>query len=153
LKKNWGQVGVKITVDSKSIGEIQQEYIRPRKYQALLFGQILSYLPDPFSFWHSSQKKDPGLNLSLYDNRNADKLLEEARQTVSVEERAKKYEEFQNLLINDVPAVFLYSPHYLYAVSNKIKGIEIDKVVMPSQRFSDVNKWYIETKRVKKENL
>ena len=150
LKKSWEQVGVKIAVDAKSIGEIQQEYIKPRKYQALLFGQILSYLPDPFSFWHSSQKKDPGLNLSLYDNRNADKLLEEARQTVSVEERVKKFDEFQNLLINDVPAVFLYSPYYLYAVSNKIKGIEIDKAVTPSQRFSDVNKWYIETKRVKK---
>ena len=153
LKKNWEQVGVKIVVDAKSIGEIQQEYIKPRKYQALLFGQILSYLPDPFSFWHSSQKKDPGLNLSLYDNRNADKLLEEARQMVSEEGRAKKYEEFQNLLISDIPAVFLYSPHYLYAVSNKIMGINIDKAVTPSQRFSDINKWYIETKRVKKENL
>lgn len=150
LKDDWQKIGVKTNIEIVDVGGIQQEHIKPRKYQALLFGQILSSSPDPFSFWHSSQKKDPGLNLALYDNDKVDKLLEEARQTLDDNERAKKYEEFQQLLIEDAPVVFLYSPYYLYAVSEKVKGIDIENVVTPSQRFSDVNKWYIKTTRVKK---
>lgn len=150
LQKDWEQIGVKINIDARNIGEIQYDYIKPRKYQSLLFGQVLSYLPDPFSFWHSSQKKDPGLNLALYDNRKVDQLLEEARQTLKEEERVEKYREFQKILIEDVPALFLYSPYYLYVVSEKVKGIDVENVVVPSQRFSEVYKWYVKTNRVKK---
>ena len=150
LKGDWEKVGVKTVIGVSDVSGIQHEYIKPRKYQAFLFGQVLSYIPDPFSFWHSSQKKDPGLNLALYDNDDVDKLLQDARQTLDNEVRAQKYEEFQKLLIDDAPVIFLYSPHHLYAVSKRVKGIEAENVVTPSQRFSDVHKWYIETRRVKK---
>ncbi len=104
--------------------------------------------PDPFSFWHSSQKKDPGLNLALYDNKNADKLLEEARQTLAADIRAQKYVLFQNLILEDMPAIFLYSPAYLYPVHKNIKGVKEGKIADPSWRFADIEEWYIETKRV-----
>ena len=39
---------------------------------ALLFGQVLGIIPDPFPFWHSSQKIYPGLNLSGYSNKKVD---------------------------------------------------------------------------------
>jgi len=140
----------KITIKILNIGEIQQEYIRPREYQSLLFGEVLGLDPDPFTFWHSSQKKDPGLNLALYNNLKVDKLLKVARQTLDSEERKEKYAQFQQLVINDAPAVFLYSSYNLYYAAKKIKGIEVENIVVPSKRFSDIQEWYIKTKRVKK---
>ena len=86
------------------------------------FGEVLGSLPDPFTFWHSSQKNDPGLNLAGYENKEVDKLLKEARETLDESARKEKYETFQALLIEDAPCVFLYSPDYLYLISNKIKG-------------------------------
>jgi len=148
LKNQWGEIGANVNVEIINVGELQNDFIRPRNYQALLFGEILGQEPDPFSFWHSSQKRDPGLNLSLYENKTVDKLLEEARQTPNDEERIKKYAEFQNIITRDLPAIFLYSPSYIYPISKNLKGVEVTGVVDPSKRFSEVEKWYLETRRV-----
>ena len=106
----------------------------------------MGLIPDPYPFWHSSQKRNPGLNLSLYNNKEVDKLLEEARQTLDERERLKKYQEFQEIMIEDVPVVFLYSPDYLYPVSKEIKGIDKGLVADPSKRFVGIEDWYIKTK-------
>jgi len=148
LKEQWGKIGAQVNLEIIESIDIQQEYLRPRNYQALLFGEVLGADPDPFAFWHSTQKKDPGLNVAFYENKEVDKLLEDARQTIEQEKRTEKYAEFQKILIEDVPAVFLYSPTYLYPINKKIKGIEIEKLAQPSFRFSQIENWYINTKRV-----
>lgn len=148
IKKQWEKIGAKINIEILDINDIQQNKILPRNYQAILFGEILGEEPDPFSFWHSSQKKYPGLNLAIYDNKEADKLLEDARQILDQQERFKKYETFQNIIIEDSPAVFLYSPTYLYAINKKMKGIEVKNIATPSQRLVGIENWYIQTKRI-----
>lgn len=148
LQEQWNKIGVQVNLEIVDATAMQQEYIRPRQYQALLFGEVLSADPDPFAFWHSSQKKDPGLNLALYQNKDVDKLLESARQTMDQEERMQKYAEFQKLLVEDMPAIFLYSPIYLYPVTGKIKGFSIERLPQYSQRFSQVEGWYMKTKWV-----
>ncbi len=150
VKETWGKLGAKVSLEVAGLGEIQTNAIRPRRYQALLFGEVTAIDPDPFPFWHSSQKKDPGLNLALYGSKTVDKLLEEARQTADPNVRAAKYAEFQRQLAEDLPAIFLYSPHYLYPVSKHIKGIETTLIAEPSQRFADIANWYIKTRRVPK---
>ncbi|MBI2669939.1 MAG: hypothetical protein HYX20_02260 [Candidatus Yanofskybacteria bacterium] len=147
IKRQWETVGVAVNLEVLPLPELQR-VIKERNYDALLFGEVLALDPDPFSFWHSSQKRDPGLNLALYDNKDADKLLEDARQTLVYSARLAKYDEFQKIVANEIPAVFLYSPDYLYAQPVKIKGNNNKLISMPSGRFDTVNKWYIETKRV-----
>ena len=147
LKEQWKELGVDLHIEVLPTSDLQQA-IKERNYQMLLFGEILNLDPDPFSLWHSSQKKDPGLNLALYDNKTADKLLEEARQTLNPDDRAAKYNEFQKLVAEEIPALFLYSPYYLYGHSKKINGFENKIISTPSDRFSNIEKWYVETKRV-----
>lgn len=113
----------------------------------LLFGEVLEIIPDPYPFWHSSQVKDPGLNLAKYENKSADKLLESARVSLDEETRAKKYQEFQDILIGDAPALFLYSPEYIYYVSKNIKGVDAKIIAEPSKRFANIEGWFIKTKR------
>jgi len=148
LKEQWGKIGVDVEVVSFDINALQREVIRQRNYDALLFGEVLGMIPDPFPFWHSSQKGELGLNLANYENKECDKLLEDNRTELAPEEREEKLEEFQNLLIEDCPAVFLYNPYYHYLVSEKIKGIDTAVIVNPSQRLSGMENWYIKTKRV-----
>lgn len=147
LKKQWENLGIKTEIKAYETLQLQQDFIKPRAYEILLFGEVLGCLPDPFSFWHSSQKREPGLNLSDYENKEADKLLEETRQSLDFEVRRQKYEKFQDILIEDAPAVFLYSPDYLYPVNKEIKGVGVKFIVDPSKRFSNIENWYIKTKR------
>src|SRR3989344_843309 len=146
LKEQWAKIGVELIVETLPTQNLQRA-IKERSYQMLLFGEILNIDPEPFSLWHSSQKRDPGLNLALYNNKSADNLLEKARQTLNPLERIKQYEDFQKLVAEDVPAILLYNPLYIYAQTNNIKGFNNKIISMPSDRFSNVEKWYIETKR------
>lgn len=147
LKESWASIGIRVNLDIKSVAEIQ-EIIKARQYQSLLFGQILGADPDPFAFWHSSQKKDPGLNLSLYENKDADKLLEEMRKESNPDILKQKYAQFNKIVAQDLPAIILYSPKYIFPTNNEIKGIDIKNIHLPSERFSQINKWYIKTKRI-----
>ncbi|MEK7153956.1 MAG: ABC transporter substrate-binding protein, partial [Patescibacteria group bacterium] len=149
VKKQWEAAGARVNVETLDLSELQQ-VIRDRDYEALLFGEVLGLDPDPLSFWHSSQKRDPGLNLALYDNKDADKLLEDARLTQDKSARLSKYDDFQKIVAKDVPAIFLYSPDYLYAQPAKIKNNNTSIVLTPSDRFATVNQWYIDTKRIRR---
>ena len=73
--------------------------------------------------------------------------LEKGRGSLDFEIQKENYEKFQDVLIEDAPAVFLYSPDYLYLVKREIKGIENKTIVDPSKRFSGIENWYIKTKR------
>lgn len=150
LKEQWNKIGADVTVETLAFSDIQQNYIKPREYDAILVGQDSSFNVDPYSFWHSTQKKDPGLNLALFDDAEADKLIEEARAEIDRGERVKKYHKFQEIIKNQSPAVFLFSPYYLYVVDSKIKGIEMERINSSQYRFSNISNWYIKTKRVKK---
>ena len=149
LKSQWEAVGAHVTVTTLPVTEVQQA-IKERDYAALLFGEVLGLEPDPFSFWHSSQKKDPGLNLALYDNKDADKILENARQIMDPAKRKEQYAKLQNIILNDVPVVFLYSPNYLYAQPKRIHYTGGSIIAVPSTRFDTVHEWYIDTERKKK---
>ncbi len=150
LKTQWQKVGAKLNVKILTVSDLQQNYIRTREYDSLLFGQAITFNPDLYSFWHSSQKRDPGLNLSLFDNSQADGILESVRQEPDESKRVDSYKKFQELLAKEVPAVFLYGPTYLYPVNNSVHGMTIQNINMPADRFVDVSKWYVKTKRILK---
>ncbi len=150
IQQMWKEIGVAVEIKevSTETNELSDSYIKPREYEAILVAQILNYDPDPFAFWHSSQKKETGLNLSLYDNPEVDKILEEARQESNNETRAEKYKKFQELLIKDIPAIFLYSPNYLYVHGKSIRETDFNNIVIPSDRFNGIENWYMKTKRI-----
>lgn len=147
LKAAWDKVGVKANVILLNPQDVASEVIRTRNYEALLYGNILSGNPDLFSFWHSSQRFSPGLNLSLYENRTADRLVERIRQTQDEGERFEDLAALQSLIVQDQPALFLYSPNYLYVASRNRRGFDLTSVVTPPDRFRGVEKWYVKTAR------
>ena len=147
LKSQWSQAGVEVIVDALATPQLQQ-VIKDRSYQSLLFGEILDLDPDPFSFWDSSQTQKLGLNLALYSNKTTDGLLQDARQSLNPLERAKKYDDFQKIVISDAPAVFLYNPLYLYPKTTDIHGANTTTIASPADRFTNIEKWYINTKRI-----
>jgi len=147
LKDYWQKAGVAVQIRAVEISELK-DIIKNRDYDAMLYGEALGNLPDPYPFWHSSQINDPGLNLSEYQNKNADQLLKDIRENLDAGASAQKYEKLQNTILTDAPALFLYNPSYIYWVSEKIKGIDTTKIVDPAKRFENIANWYIQTRRV-----
>jgi len=149
LKENWEKLGAEIDIKFfETTNDLKNLAIRQRKYDVLLFGEIIGRDSDPFAFWHSSGRLDPGLNVALYTNIVVDKALETARSTTSVESRIKQYEIVQKEIKNDIPAIFIYSPKFIYFTKDNIQKLQLHTLNTPSERFLNVHKWFIETEQI-----
>ncbi|MBP6855199.1 MAG: hypothetical protein KBD26_03445 [Candidatus Pacebacteria bacterium] len=148
IKENLEAIGADVELKIFEIGVLNQNVIRPRKYDVLLFGQIISTENDLFAFWHSSQRNDPGLNIALYTNTKADTYLEKAQGLLSSEDRLANYVKFEQVIKDDNAAVFIYSPDFIYVLPKKLKGLTVDHIVEPHDRLATVYKWYIESDAV-----
>ncbi|MEI6042698.1 MAG: ABC transporter substrate-binding protein [bacterium] len=148
LRDIWAKIGAKVDLEIFDPADLNSKVIRPRKYSALLFGNIINRDLDLYPFWHSSQRNDPGLNIALYANLKVDKLLDTARSSTDDGNRLEAYKSIEKEINNDVPAIFLYSPDYIYLTSGRAKGITIENLNHSSERFANVNKWYTDTENI-----
>lgn len=71
--------------------------------------------PDQYYFWHSTQTEG---NIGGYKNVKIDKLLEDGRNNLSLQDRKQIYFEYQKIMQDDPPADFLYYP-YVYTIKRK----------------------------------
>jgi peptide/nickel transport system substrate-binding protein len=149
IKKQMAQIGIE--VDIKKVYETGQlnQLIRNRNYEALFFGQIINHESDLYSYWHSSQKTDPGLNIAMYNNKKVDALLESIQKTPDKNSRINKYKELVDEFNKNIPAILIYSPRYLYATSsNLINNVSTNNITVPSDRFMSVYMWAVDTDKV-----
>ncbi len=150
LKGEWEKIGIKANLQILDSEEDLSLKIKNRDYEMLLFGNSLSRGPDLFSFWHSSERFYPGLNIALYNNKKADSLIESIRQNLDEEKRRGQLGALEDLIAADYPAAFLYSPSYIYISSKNVRGIETTSISEPAERFKEAKKWYLKTARVLK---
>ncbi|HSX01754.1 MAG TPA: ABC transporter substrate-binding protein [Candidatus Saccharimonadia bacterium] len=143
IKRQLTAIGVSVQVVAVDSTMLQQTYMRPRNFQMLLFGINLGGDPDVYSFWHSSQAQDPGINLSGYTSADADKALETARIKTDPQIRQGKYDAFLKAWNADAPAAVLYESGYQYSVSQDVAGLTAGRLVVPSDRFYDVQNWTV----------
>ncbi len=148
VQKDWQKLGITVTVELYELGDLNQNVIRPRDYEALLVGVAINHGQDLFAFWHSSQRKDPGLNIALYANKTIDKLLEDARTVQDPKKRLSDLNIIEKDISNDYPATFLYNPKFIYTVPNNLHGVVLPIINTMSNRFATVNKWYTVTNLV-----
>ena len=155
IKEDWSKIGVKLNLIIRPTVEINDEAVKNRDYEMLIFGNIFrnNDVPDLSSFWHSSERFYPGLNLALYENKTADSLIESIRKNLNERNRELALAILQSLIIRDMPAIFLYSPDYFYISKTSLKGFDDFEqrrriISLPSDRFKNIEKWYVKTARV-----
>lgn len=102
----WKKLGIETKV--RVVNQV------PASFQVFLGEFNLSSDPDQYTLWHSSQIN----NITHYDNKRIDKLLEDGRKELDIQKRILIYSDFQKYLLSDPPASFLFFPYY-YEVSRK----------------------------------
>ena len=148
VANEWKKIGVDVSVKIFEVSDLNQNVIRPRNFEVLLFGTVIESSSDLYSFWHSSRRNDPGLNITNYANIETDNILEELATSLPDETEEEKVKELIEEIKNDTPAIFLYSPSFIYLTSEKIKGVEMNEINTADDRFRDISKWFINTDKV-----
>lgn len=151
VENEWKEIGVRASVRVPESVVDAQRIIRSREYSALLYGLAMTFEPDPYSFWHSSQTGEFESNFAMFSDKRADELLSNARETLDESARSEMYREFQRILAEKMPAVFLYSPRYLYVQNSDIRGFSVRAANTPASRFQGISTWYMNTTRVWKD--
>lgn len=147
-KAEWEQLGIPVSIELYEPGDLSQNVIRPRKYEALLYGMVIGRDQDLYAFWDSKERNDPGLNIALYANKNVDVLLEDARSSADPVKRQTDLQKIENDVAADYPAAFIYAPDFTYAVPSDLHGVALPQIITPSDRFASVASWYRETDAV-----
>lgn len=148
ISDEYAQIGVHVEVKIFEIGTLNQDVIRGRDFEALLFGQAESQDTDIYAFWDSSQKADPGLNITSYMNKNVDAWLKQAIAEPDPTKRFALYQLVSNQLAKDAPVAFLYTPDFTYLMNKRVKNVTIPPISESSDRFSLVSTWYLYTDTV-----
>lgn len=142
LKDAWeDKLGLKIEIKKVNAETFIEDIVKPRKFELLLYGQETSRDPDRYVNWHSTQKVDPGLNLSGFEHVRADRALEEGRNQYEQKDRMVHYHEFQKVISEQVPAIFLYHPYADYYVNKYIQGFGDKYTFSLKDRFLDFSNW------------
>jgi peptide/nickel transport system substrate-binding protein len=147
VQADWAKIGVEVKLKPVAYDLLVLDHLQPLSYEAALVD--INYFslpdPDPYPFWDLSQKTG-GQNYSQWENRIASEYLEQARVSQDFEERAKLYRNFQVIFVDELPAMPLFYPIYNYGVDKSIQGIRMGPLFEPSDRFYNINSWFLVSK-------
>ena len=146
IARQWRELGVQVSV--QPVRNLVRDFLSPRQFQVALVESLVDGDPDPYPIWHRSQIVQPGQNYTGFDNADASDWLEKARITTDRATRFEYYRRFQALFAEELPAIPLYYPTYQYAISSRVKRVQIPPLVYPSDRLRTIGEWYINVKRV-----
>ena len=132
LYKDIGQVfkdeairaGIEIKLIAKE-GATLLDALKKREFDLNCLGWSQSPLPDDFKqIWHTSANTYEGNNLVGFGNKESDELIEEIRVTMDEDKRHKMYIRFQEIIADQQPYVFLFSPKSCIAISKRFKNAD-----------------------------
>lgn len=144
----WRRVGVQADLATVSPAALLQNYLIPRRYDAVLYGLDTGYDPDAYPVWHSTQRGEDGLNIAAYASKTLDTVLEEGRQAKDQEVRRRLYRDFQQAFLEELPSLPLYQPRYTYVLARRVQGVQVGALFETSSRFVNIHEWFTETMRV-----
>lgn len=132
-------VGIRATIQDFEWSVFLDKQSR-HDYDACIGGWVLTASPpDPFQIFHSSQSRDGGSNYISYNNPESDRIIEEYRITADEEKRRQLIWDWQQIIYNDQPYTFLWSPAGKYAYSNRFRNARWYAYPYPNKS----NEWWV----------
>ena len=122
------KVGIKLEV-RKLEWSVFLENMRSRKFEVSIGAWVNDPIPsDPYQIWHSSQIGNKGSNYVGFNNPRADQLLELNRVEFDEQKRIAYMREFQQIVAEEQPYVFLWTPLYPAAYNTRLQNVRFSYV-------------------------
>jgi peptide/nickel transport system substrate-binding protein len=145
ISQQLADIGVQVDVKPLPASKLLENNLLTHSYQMALISIDVGPDPDQYSLWHSGS--DAG-SLNFAYSRGwglIDKDLEDGRAAVDPPARLAAYIDFQMLMADAAPAIFIYAGRYEYAVSQRVHGVRMNSAIEPYDRFQYVTDWYVNT--------
>ena len=149
-------IGVQVTIDPVPASVLVSKYLVGKQFQLALANFEVGSDPDQSLFWHSGAVTN-SLNFTSQDRLPKQALIDKDLEDgigrtengvvkTDVTSRRTAYADFQDLMADAAPAIFLFEPHYTYVVSKRLHGVHTNRVIEAIDRFEYVSDWYVTTR-------
>ncbi len=124
LQAELADVGIEMNVRELDWSVFLEE-VKSQRAEAFVLGwrYSLTYYPDPYQIWHSSQSEDGGSNSISFINEEVDEILETYRKTFDFEKRKQMLRRFQEIVHEEQPYTFLWNPRVTSAYSRRFQNV------------------------------
>jgi peptide/nickel transport system substrate-binding protein len=151
VQRQLRELGIDVIFETYEWSIFLKNFINAKYFDACILGWSLSPDPDDYQIWHSSQI-EKGFNFISYKNPEVDHLWEEGRKEYHIEKRKQIYWRIHELMAEDQPYTFLFSPLGIAALQKKFVLLEQgplgQKIYQPIKMEKagltyDLIKWYV----------
>lgn len=123
MKKDFAEAGIEVEIQTMEWAVFVQN-LNSRNFDAVSLAWSFGLDQDPYQVWHSSQA-EKGSNFVGFQNGEADRIMEEARQTFDKERRRELYHRLHKIIYDEQPYAFLYSGPALVARSRRFENVKV----------------------------
>jgi peptide/nickel transport system substrate-binding protein len=128
LREDLLKIGVKMNLDVVE-WSLFLKRTDERRFEGVLSAWTVTWNPDLFQIWHSSQADIPrGSNRIGFRHKQADAIIEKLRETFDMAERTKLLREFHRIVDDEQPVSFFMTPKSVVCAWKEVKDIRFSKV-------------------------
>jgi peptide/nickel transport system substrate-binding protein len=125
IQQFFAEVGIKLELAVSDFAALNKDMTEGTFDTALVGGWSVIPDPDAMNFMlHSSLTgKGNPFNAIYYKNPKVDQLLEQGRVETDFDKRRKVYQEYEAVVNDDVPLIWLYTEPEIEVYNKKIRGV------------------------------
>lgn len=125
LAQQLKEAGILMQVQYVDVPGFFGDVLKNRRFEAAMYAWVAGIDPENSRLWHSRYIPSrangyDGQNYSGWRNPEIDKLAEQGKQTVDVEQRKQIYYRMQEIMVQEVPVIPLYYRATIDVVKNNI---------------------------------
>ncbi len=121
FQQNMGDLGIQIDLTFMEF-TAAVDRVDAREFDLFTMAWGLAVDPDPYPIWHSTSPwNDPG-----FEHARSDELIELGRATMAQSERAEIYREWQQVINQELPYIFLNYAVVIGAMNERVQGYDRD---------------------------
>jgi peptide/nickel transport system substrate-binding protein len=124
MQQSWSDIGVSATPRLIQFPQLVTQITNQRTFDVFLVGFNFTQDPDESQLFASTSANPGGFNGAFFKDPQVDAVLTQAASTLDQGKRKQYYAQFQDLMAEQVPAPILLFNKGLWAVSNRVKGID-----------------------------
>lgn len=121
----WNQLGCKVTTNPIQFPQLVTQLSQSRDFEMILLGISEGLDPDMTQLYASTSIGGGALNGAGYKNPKLDDLLKQGLQYVDRAKRKEIYAQAQELLMTDLPYLWLTWPHATWGISKRVKNFGV----------------------------
>jgi peptide/nickel transport system substrate-binding protein len=143
VQAQWAEVGFNVELLQLDSSELVQKLVVEPDYDLYIGGGGV-YGADPSisaKYYHSDNLTPGGANNVRYVNPELDQLYADGKGAADPEERKAIYTQIAQVLNEDLPSIFLWSPDSNFAFNNRLQGFEPPQYI--NNRLWNVEDWSV----------